>query len=155
MNQTFENCTLLDTKTWFEKAVPEPTGKNFSTQLGVHLEEVAEMLQALEGRTPAVVHLLQDAISALDTLGEQCKADQNSVDVVDPLEMLDGICDQIVTATGVAHMLGYDVVAAMTEVNASNFSKFDAEGQPIFNENQKIMKGPNYFKPDLAPYLPT
>lgn len=112
------------------------------------------MLNALESTSSLSGSLLRRTINALDELGEHLKANEGCVVVEDPLEMLDGLCDQIVTATGVAHMLGYNVVGAMVEVNASNFSKFDEEGKPILNENKKIMKGPNYFKPDLNPYLP-
>ncbi|MNF16361.1 hypothetical protein D3C80_2193450 [compost metagenome] len=72
----------------------------------------------------------------------------------DPLEMLDGLCDQIVTGTGVAHTLDYDIIGAMTEVNRSNFSKFDAAGQPIYNEQGKVMKGENYSPAELSAYLP-
>ena len=154
MNKTFENCTLLDTKTWFEKAVPNPSPKNLSTQLGVHLEEVAEMLRALSGNDHTTQLLLDNCTNALEELGTQLKTTTGAFTVDDELEFLDGLCDQIVTATGTGHMYGCDMVAAMTEVNRSNFSKFDAEGNPIFNENQKIIKGPNFFKPDLRPYLP-
>lgn len=156
MNQTFEHCSLLDTKSWFQKAVPEPTVKNFTTQFGVHLEEVAESLEAVEPMNTFAAQLIMQASVALSALGDYLKANEGCVKVLpeDGEEFLDALCDQIVTATGTAHMLGYDIVAAMTEVNRSNFSKFDEAGQPIFNENRKIMKGPNYFKPVLTPYLP-
>jgi len=49
-------------------------------------------------------------------------------------------------------MLGYQIHGAMLEVNASNFSKF-VDGEPVFNEDRKIMKGPDYFKPDLKKFL--
>ena len=48
-------------------------------------------------------------------------------------------------------MLGYDMDAAIDEVDRSNWSKFDEDGKPIFNENGKVMKGPNYTKPKLKP----
>lgn len=153
MNTSFENCTLLDTQTWFKKAVPEPKAKNFSTQFGVHLEEVAETLEACSGASHTSQVLLELAIDHLKQLGDHLKANEGSILVHDPKEFLDGWCDQIVTATGTAYMWGADIVGAMTEVNRSNFSKF-VDGKPIFNENMKIMKGPDYFKPELSPYLP-
>jgi predicted HAD superfamily Cof-like phosphohydrolase len=154
MNRTFENCTLLDTHTWFKKAVPEPQPRNLSTQFGVHLEEVGESLAAIQMQTLEGEQLLQLASDALEALGDFMKTHPGCIDITNSVEFLDGLCDQIVTATGTAYMAGYDIVGAMTEVNASNFSKFDKDGQPIFNENGKIMKGPNFFKPDLAPYIP-
>lgn len=155
MNKTFDNCTLLDTKTWFEKAVPTPEVKNFTTQLGVMLEEVSEALSALSAADVQASIPLQNCIEFLNRFGDHLKSHPGCVTVTDPLEFLDGLCDVIVTATGTAHMQGYDVVGAMTEVNRSNFSKFDADGKPIFHpETRKIMKGPAFSKPVLGPYLP-
>ena len=62
------------------------------------------------------------------------------------------MCDQIVTAIGVGYMLDFDMVGALTEVNSSNWSKFE-DGEPIFDENGKIAKGKDYFKPELAKYI--
>lgn len=154
MNKTFENCTLLDTFTWFEKAFPQPVAKNFTTQLGVHLEEVAEMLETLEGTDGHTRSMLANAILRLQDLGDYLKAQEGSIEVANEVELLDALCDQIVTATGVAYMRGQDIIGAMTEVNASNFSKFDDKGNPIYNANLKLMKGPRYFKPVLTPFLP-
>jgi hypothetical protein len=63
--------------------------------------------------------------------------------------MLESIADQIVTGIGVAHCAQMDAITACDVVNASNWSKFDADGQPIFNANGKIIKGPGYFPPSL------
>lgn len=49
--------------------------------------------------------------------------------------------------------MGFDMSGALKEVNLSNWSKFDENGNPIFNENGKIVKGENYFKPDLAKFV--
>lgn len=157
MNRTFENCTLLDTKTWFAKAVPAPKMKNFTTQLGVHYEEVCESLDELVANDDKTNNIIRRAQAALRDLSAQLKGDENSIQVPqgpNAVNFLDALCDQIVTATGTGHMLGYDMVGAMTEVNRSNFSKFDEAGQPIFNENMKIMKGPNYTIAELSAYLP-
>lgn len=156
MNKSFENCTLLDTKTWFEKARPDLTPVDFRVQLGVHLEEVTEMLEALDGNDVATSRLLGDAELALKNLADYLKANsgQDTITVTSEELFLDSLCDQIVTGTGVAHCRQYDIVGAMTEVNRSNFSKFDEAGNPIRNEVGKIMKGPNYSKAVLFPYLP-
>lgn len=137
---------------WFKKAVPEPNHKNIHTQLGVHFEEVAEMLLALSGDDDQTEVLLHNAYLANYLLANHLK---NSVGALNldmttesKVELLDALCDQIVTATGVGYMLGMNLPMALEEVNASNYSKF-VNGEPIFNENKKIMKGPNYFKPSL------
>lgn len=153
MNTTFENCTLLDTKTWFEKARPECSEQDRQSQLGVHFEEVTEMLDQITGNA-AAVEAIMSARRALKNLAELVKAGKADIRILDHKEFLDSICDQIVTGTGVAHTQSYDIVGAMTAVNVSNFSKFDDQGNPIRNEHGKIMKGPNYHKVELSPYLP-
>ena len=72
--------------------------------------------------------------------------------VKDPNNLLDSIADQIVTATGVGTFLGMNVPGALTEVNRSNYSKFE-DGEPVFDENKKVMKGKDYTPPDLTPFI--
>lgn len=66
-----------------------------------------------------------------------------------PEEELDAICDSMWVLIGVALSRGYDIIGAMGEVARSNMSKLDENGKPIFRDDGKILKGPNYFKPDL------
>lgn len=137
---------------WFKKAVPEPNNKNIHTQLGVHFEEVAEMLLALSGDDDQTEVLLHNAYLANYLLANHLKNSVGALNldmtIESKVELLDALCDQIVTATGVGYMLGMNLPMALEEVNASNYSKF-VNGEPIFNENKKIMKGPSYFKPSL------
>lgn len=150
----FDHCTLTNTKAWFELAVPEPELKNFNAQLGTHCEEVAEMLATLDGTDRLTTELVVNAHSAMSTLATYLKENSSyRVVLVQPsIDFLDALCDQIVTATGVAHMSGHDIIGAMNEVNNSNFSKFE-DGQPLFDANRKIIKGSAYRKPNLEPYL--
>lgn len=67
------------------------------------------------------------------------------------VELLDALADQVVTATGVAYFSQMQWDEALNEVNNSNFSKFE-DGKPVLNEHGKIIKGKNYFKPNLAPF---
>ena len=141
------------TKEWFALAVPEPTKKNVTTQLGCHFEEVVEMIGTIHGNDRLTQSMLTQAFIVLHGLALHLKADDgNCIEITDKLEMLDGLTDQLVTGTGVAHMLRYDIEGALVEVNRSNFSKF-VNGMPIFDKNLKIMKGPDYFKPDLTPFI--
>lgn len=128
--------------TWFKKAVPEPTDKNRAVQYGVHLEEVAEMLEAVNA---------VDEANTIHNLSNDYKHWQPFI-TDNNEELLDSLCDQIVTAVGVAYMMGYDIRGALAEVNRSNWSKFE-NGEPIFDENGKIKKGPNYSPPDLKAFL--
>ena len=145
-------CTLENTRQWFLKAVPNPTSKNISTQIGCHLEEVAEMLNAITSNNLERASQIEALRAAIDHVGSLLKKDNNIV-IKDSVELLDALADQIVTATGVGTFLGMNVPGALAEVNRSNYSKFDEDGNPIFNENMKVMKGPHYTKPDLKPYI--
>ena len=68
------------------------------------------------------------------------------------VELLDALCDQVVTAVGVAYMMGMDIEGALAEVNRSNWSKFEG-GVPVFNEQGKIAKGVEYTPPELSDYI--
>lgn len=73
------------------------------------------------------------------------------MDAKGKIELLDSLCDQIVTAIGVAHMMGFDIESALNEVNRSNWSKF-IDGKAVFDENGKIAKPDTYSKPDLTSF---
>jgi predicted HAD superfamily Cof-like phosphohydrolase len=135
---------------WFKQCKPNPTLEDASTQTGVHYEEVSEMSGALSNFA-LMHHLTQigDAYKAKDAAfltGLKNMTDEQRI------EDLDSLFDQITTAVGRAHMMGYDILGAMKEGNDSNFSKFE-EGKPILYPNGKVAKGKNYFKPDMSKYI--
>ena len=68
-------------------------------------------------------------------------------------EVADALTDILYVTYGAGHALGIDLDQCFTEVQNSNMSKLDENGKPIYNENGKVMKGPNYFKPNLKKYL--
>ena len=140
--------TVSEIKAWFQKAVPAPSDKNRAVQLGCHFEEVGEMLSATRLFAPCLRDDFADISGAL----KKRLAIPNGA--VDRTELLDALCDQIVTAVGVAHMFGMNIEGALTEVNRSNWSKFVNEA-PVFDENGKITKGPDYTPPDLTEFLGT
>lgn len=150
-----DHDTLTNTLAWFEKAVPEPEDKNFTTQLGVHVEEFGEMLDELTMLDQDSLVLIRNLRTCVTEVADRLKAGtiKAMVHDADRRMFLDALCDQIVTATGVGHMAGMKMVGAMVEVNRSNHSKFDDNGQPIFDENRKVGKGPNYSKADLSPFI--
>ena len=133
---------------WFKRAVPTPNDKNRTVQMGVHVEEFAEMLESL-GVCKFERSVLEDL--SIDLKGGNLIMDDL---VIAREELLDSLCDQIVTAVGVAHMFGMDIAGALAEVDRSNWSKFDAAGQPTFDDNGKIAKNPlTYRKPELAQFV--
>lgn len=133
---------------WFEEAVPNPTTRNFDVQLGVHLEEIHEMLDTLKCDDPK-----WEALKAvLYSVSVNLKVGTSTAGCIDLEGLLDAACDQVVTATGVAYMSGADFDKAMAEVNRSNWSKF-VDGKAVFDENGKIKKGPDYSRPAISQYI--
>lgn len=145
--------TIKEIEAWFKKAVPEPNERNLQVQLGCHFEEVAEMLSTMMSSDEFIDNKIYSHYEYTSSLSAYLKNSKNcKIDFADKKDLLDALCDQIVTAIGVGHMLGFDMLSALKEVNASNWSKFDENGNPIFDVNGKIKKGEKYFKPDLAKF---
>jgi len=68
-------------------------------------------------------------------------------------EVADALADILYVTYGAGHAFGIDLDKCFDEVQKSNMSKLGIDGKPIYNENGKVMKGPNYFKPDLNKFL--
>ena len=68
-------------------------------------------------------------------------------------EVADALTDILYVTYGAGHAFGINLDKCFDEVQKSNMSKLDSNGKPIYNENGKVMKGPNYFKPDLSKFL--
>ena len=71
--------------------------------------------------------------------------------VIDKVELLDSLADQTVINAGTAVGAGISLDKALMEVHASNMSKLGTDGKPILREDGKILKGENYFPPNLKP----
>ena len=71
----------------------------------------------------------------------------------DMKEVADALTDILYVTYGAGHAFGINLDKCFDEVQESNMSKLGADGKPIYNENGKVMKGPNYFKPDLNKFL--
>ena len=71
----------------------------------------------------------------------------------DLLEVADALTDILYVTYGAGHAFGIDLDSCFQEVQNSNMSKLGDDGKPIYNESGKVMKGPNYFKPDLNKFI--
>ena len=71
----------------------------------------------------------------------------------DLLEVADALTDILYVTYGAGHAFGINLDECFDEVQKSNMSKLDLEGKPIFNDDGKVMKGPNYFKPNLKKFI--
>ncbi len=78
---------------------------------------------------------------------------KEALDNNDLLEVADALTDILYVTYGAGHAFGIDLDACFQEVQNSNMSKLGENGKPIFNDQGKVMKGPNYFKPDLSKYI--
>ena len=137
---------IKDIKNWFEVAKPNPTLSDACVQIGCHYEEVAEMAVAISD--DETYELMCEAAEHFKNLN----AHMGWLSASRKVELLDALCDQIVTAIGVAHMLGMDIEGALDEVNKSNHSKFEG-GKAVLDGNGKIRKGKDYFPPDLTEFI--
>jgi|TARA_B110000881_G_C18542179_1_gene499170 predicted HAD superfamily Cof-like phosphohydrolase len=68
-------------------------------------------------------------------------------------EVADALTDILYVTYGAGHAFGIELNKCFNEVQQSNMSKLGSDGKPIYNESGKVMKGPNYFKPDLNKFL--
>jgi hypothetical protein len=133
---------------WHYEARPYPNKQDFDVQLGCHFEEVLEMLDTFVLSEHDQYRTL--AKHALAALSLALKRGEASARVEDRKEFLDAVCDQIVTGIGAAYCAKMFPVTALEKVDKSNWSKFDEHGRAIRNRDGKIIKGPNYQKPDLS-----
>ena len=75
---------------------------------------------------------------------------KEAMDSKDLLEVADALTDLLYVTYGAGHAFGIDLDKCFEEVQNSNMSKLGKDGKPIYNEFGKVMKGPNYFKPNLS-----
>ena len=78
---------------------------------------------------------------------------KQAIDKNDLLEVSDALTDILYVTYGAGHAFGINLDNCFNEVQNSNMSKLGTDGKPIYNEAGKVMKGPNYFKPDLSKFL--
>ena len=71
----------------------------------------------------------------------------------DLVEVADALTDILYVTYGAGHAFGINLDECFNEVQNSNMSKLDKDGKPIYNDKGKVMKGPNYFKPDLRKFI--
>ena len=78
---------------------------------------------------------------------------KQAIDNNDLLEVADALTDILYVTYGAGHAFGINLDACFEEVQNSNMSKLGNDGKPIYNDQGKVMKGPNYFKPDLSKFI--
>ena len=88
-----------------------------------------------------------------DLIREELSELKVAMENKDIKEVADALTDILYVTYGAGHAFGIDLDKCLQEVQNSNMSKLGSDGKPIYNEKGKVMKGPNYFKPDLGKYV--
>ena len=117
-----------------------------------NFEKVKQFMQTFGQEVKTVPEFPSEDIQKLriELIDEEFKELQESKSLTD---IADALTDLLVVIYGAGHAYGIDLDACFKEVHRSNMSKLGEDGKPIYNEAGKVMKGPNYFKPDLSKYI--
>ena len=97
----------------------------------------------------------EDKITSLryDLIKEELDELKEAIDNRDIKEVADALTDILYVTYGAGHAFGINLDKCFEEVQNSNMSKLGSDGKPIYNDKGKVMKGPNYFKPDLNKFV--
>ena len=87
-----------------------------------------------------------------DLIKEELSELKAAIEANDLIEVADALTDILYVTYGAGHAFGINLDSCFDEVQNSNMSKLGNNGKPIYNESGKVMKGPNYFKPNLKKY---
>ena len=89
----------------------------------------------------------------ISLIEEEVKELKEAMKNKDLVEVADALTDILYVTYGAGHALGINLNECFDEVQNSNMSKLGSNGKPIYNDKGKVMKGPNYFKPDLGKFV--
>ena len=89
----------------------------------------------------------------IDLIKEELNELEEAINNNNLVEVADALTDILYVTYGAGHSFGINLDACFEEVQNSNMSKLDKNGNPIYNENGKVLKGPNYFEPDLKKFI--
>ena len=89
----------------------------------------------------------------LELIKEELVELEDALSKKDIKEVADALTDILYVTYGAGHAFGINLDKCFKEVQSSNMSKLGTDGKPIYNDNGKVLKGPNYFKPDLSKFL--
>ena len=88
-----------------------------------------------------------------DLINEELSELRDAIDKKDIKEVADALTDILYVTYGAGHAFGINLDKCFEEVQNSNMSKLGSNGKPIYNDKGKVMKGPDYFKPDLGKFV--
>jgi len=117
-------------------------------KVGLFMKTFGQEVKVKAGMSTEKINTLR-----INLIKEELDELKKAVDDKDILEIADALSDILYVTYGAGHAFGIDLDKCFEEVQNSNMSKSGKDGKPIYNEQGKVMKGPNYFKPNLLKFL--
>tara|TARA_Y100001960_G_scaffold159031_1_gene167182 strand:+ start:22 stop:393 length:372 start_codon:yes stop_codon:yes gene_type:complete len=117
-------------------------------KVGLFMKTFGQEVKTVSGLSGEKINSLR-----INLISEELEELKKAISDNDITEVADALTDILYVTYGAGHAFGINLDKCFNEVQESNMSKLDKDGKPIFNENGKVMKGPNYFKPDLSKFL--
>ena len=120
-----------------------------------NFENVKKFMQTFGQEVKTKASFPNDKIISLryDLIKEELDEFREAIEQKDIKEVADALTDILYVTYGAGHAFGINLDKCFEEVQNSNMSKLDTNGRPIYNDKGKVMKGPNYFKPNLSQFL--
>ena len=120
-----------------------------------NFEKVGIFMKTFGQEVKTKAELSNDKINNLriSLINEELEELKKAINDKDILEVADALTDILYVTYGAGHAFGINLDDCFDEVQKSNMSKLGSDGKPIYNEKGKVMKGPNYFKPNLEKFL--
>ncbi len=117
-------------------------------KVGLFMKTFGQEVKSKPGLSNVKINKLR-----VDLIDEELREFKHAIQTNDLKEVADALTDILYVTYGAGHAFGINLDKCFDEVQKSNMSKLSAEGKPIYNDKGKVMKGPNYFKPDLKKFL--
>ena len=120
-----------------------------------NFEHVKKFMKTFGQEVKEKAEFPSDKITSLryDLIREELDELKEAINKKDIKEVADALTDILYVTYGAGHAFGINLDKCFEEVQNSNMSKLGVDGKPIYNEKGKVMKGPNYFKPDLNKFV--
>ena len=120
-----------------------------------NFESVKKFMETFGQEIKEKASFPNDKISSLryELIKEELCELKEAMDNKDIKEVADALTDILYVTYGAGHAFGINLDKCFEEVQNSNMSKLGKDGKPIYNDKGKVMKGPNYFKPDLSKFV--
>ena len=120
-----------------------------------NFESVKKFMETFGQEIKEKAEFPSDKITSLRhyLIKEELNELKEAIDNKDITEVADALTDILYVTYGAGHAFGINLDKCFDEVQNSNMSKLGSDGKPIYNDKGKVMKGPNYFKPDLHKFV--